>query len=216
MFKRLCCAGVLWLLSCSGPNPDVRVRRLPDRRLEVDGPLAGPFKTLEELAQNACELITREPGAASGAHGFEYCALYYTSSADGSFFLSYLSSVGRTMAGGKKSCEIPTALSEPQHPDAVLLGGAHNHTENREFSPRDTSIWSHWPPTRFVDPITKQVWDRKLMVFFREKTGSCSAYNYNNTTRVVSALRAGVWVPIGQAYNDTGDVRMFDGKDWVP
>jgi hypothetical protein len=220
MFKRLCWAGVLWLLGgslgCASPNPNVRVRRLPDKRLEVDGPLAGPFKTLEDLAQNACELITSQPGAANGANGFEYCALYYHSSSDGGFFLSYLSNVGRNMAGGKKSCEVPRALHDPAHPDAVLLGGGHNHTENREFSRRDTSIWAHWLPTRFVDPSTKQIWDRRLMVFFREKTGACSVYLYNNATRVVSALRAGEWVPIGQAYNDVGDVRMFEGKDWVP
>jgi hypothetical protein len=81
MFKRLCKAGVLWMLSavlgCTAPNPNVRVRRLPDGRLEVDGPLAGPFPTLEELAQNACELMTSQPGASSGAYGFEYCALHY-------------------------------------------------------------------------------------------------------------------------------------------
>jgi hypothetical protein len=80
MFRRLCWAGALWLLSelwgCSAPNPNVRVRRLENKLLEVDGPLAGPFKTLEELAQNACELMTSQPGACSGRYGFEYCPLH--------------------------------------------------------------------------------------------------------------------------------------------
>lgn len=54
------------------------------------------------------------------------------------------------------------------------------------------------------------------MVFFREKAGECRAYNYNNSTHIVSALRGGSWIPIGEVYNDLGDIRLYEGKDWIP
>jgi hypothetical protein len=40
-------------------------------------------------------------------------------------------------------------------------------------------------------------------------------YDYNNATRIVSALREGRWVPIGKA-DDNGDVQMFEGMEWLP
>jgi hypothetical protein len=78
------------------------------------------------------------------------------------------------------------------------------------------SIWSNWNPTRFKDKNTEQVWDRHLMLFYREKTGECRAYLYNQATRVVHALRNDQWVAIGKAYNDIGDLKMFEGQDWLP
>lgn len=53
-------------------------------------------------------------------------------------------------------------------------------------------------------------------MFFREKTGECRAYTYNNSTRVVSSLRDGALVPIGQVTNDSGALQLFEGKDWLP
>jgi hypothetical protein len=217
MISRWCWAGVLWLLSgalgCSAPNPNVRVRRLPDGLLEVDGPLAGPFKTLEELAASACEVMTSQPGAANGSYGFEYCALHYYSASGGGFFLSYLSNIAGDKAGGTKYCEMPRALRDPMHGDAVPLGGAHTHPYPRGFSKKDTSSKAHWLPVRFVDPVTRQIRDRQLMVFFHDRAGACKAYNYNNATQVVTALRDGQWVPIGKA-DDGGDVQMFEGMEW--
>jgi hypothetical protein len=183
--------------------------------LEVDGPLAGPFPTLGELAQNACELMTSQPGASNGAYGFEYCALHYYSKLGGGFFLSYLSDIGGDKGGGAKYCEIPRSLNDPMHRDAVMLGGGHTHPYPRAFSKKDTSVNAHWFPVRFVDPATGQVWDRRLMVFFRGRTGMCMAYDYNNATRIVSALREGRWVPIGKA-DDNGDVQMFENMEWLP
>ncbi|HSP79937.1 MAG TPA: hypothetical protein VLQ93_15500 [Myxococcaceae bacterium] len=203
-------------LGCTSPNPNVRVRRLQSGRLQVQGPLAGPFKTLEELAENACELMTSQPGAANGVHGFEYCALHYYSQADDAFFLSYLSDVRGRADSAEKSCSLPTELDDPNHEDALILGGNHTHPHNRQFSPRDLSVWAHWNPTRLVDKSTGRVWDRNLMLFFRESTGECRSYSYNNTTRVVSALRGGEWVAIGKVYDDFGNIRMFDGMDWLP
>jgi hypothetical protein len=54
------------------------------------------------------------------------------------------------------------------------------------------------------------------MLFYREKTGECRAYLYNQTTRIVYALRNDQWVAIGKAYNDIGDIQMFEGQDWLP
>jgi hypothetical protein len=211
---------VLWLLGgtlgCSAPNPNVRVRRMENGFLQVEGPLAGPYKKTEELAASACEIMTRQPGASNGAYGFEYCALHYYSGAEDAFFLSYLSDIGGNKEGGTKFCEMPRFLDDPKHKDAIILGGAHSHPNNRQFSRADMSVDSQWRPTRLLDKGTGRIFDRELLLLYRERSGECSAYGYNNTTRVVSALREGRWVPIGQVYNDDGDIRMLDGQDWVP
>ena len=213
---------VLLLLSLFGStwgcstNLNVRVRRLDNGLLQVDGPMAGPFPTLEALATNACEFMTSQPGASNGKYGSEYCALYYHSRDGGGYFLSYLSDIKGRPDSVEKSCSLPSSLSDPNHEDALVLGGAHTHPHNRRFSPKDTSVWAHWIPTRFVEKKSGQVFDRKLLMFFRERTGECRAYSYNNFSRIISALRDGEWVPIGKAYTDNGDVEMFEGKDWLP
>lgn len=201
---------------CASANPDVRVRRLPDGRLQVEGPMLGPFKTEEEMAGAACERMTSQPGASNGAYGFEYCALHYYVEEDDAFFLSYLSDVGGTAAGGAKYCEIPRALLDVEHKNVVIIGGAHTHPHNRQFSKKDMSTRAHWLPLRFADPSTGRVWDRKLVMFFREKTGECRSYIYNNATRIISSLREGKWVPIARAYNDAGDIEMLEGQEWLP
>jgi hypothetical protein len=107
---------------CAG-NPNVRVRRLEDGRLQVEGPWAGPFQNLEALAKKACELVTSQPGASEGRYGSAYCALYYYSPRDKALFLSYLSDIrGSLDSSEQKSCTIPTALSDPAHENAILLG----------------------------------------------------------------------------------------------
>jgi hypothetical protein len=220
MFKKLWRVGVLGLLSgalgCSSPNPNVRVHRLAEGRLEVEGPLAGPFQTIEELATSACELMTSQPGASNGRYGFEYCGLYYYSTVEQAFFLSYLSDISRQLPDGTVTCDVPRALNDPRHPDALILGYDHNHPGSRNFSPRDLSERSLWKPTRFAEKGSQRIWDRKTMVFHREKSGSCSAFLYNNTTRIVSALREGKWIDIGLVYNEKGDIQMFEGMDWLP
>lgn len=138
---------VCGLWSCSAPNPNVRVERMPNGLLRVKGPLAGPFKTTEELAAHACELMTAQPGAANGAYGFEYCALHYYSHAARGFFLSYLSDIGGNGAGGRKYCEVPRALDDESHQDAIILGAAHSHPNTRKFLSEDTSELRHWRPT---------------------------------------------------------------------
>ncbi|WNG41869.1 hypothetical protein F0U61_08865 [Archangium violaceum] len=188
--------------------------------LQVDGPLAGPFKTLEELASNACELMTSEPGASNGKYGFEYCALYYYSQDEDRFFLSYLSDIRSNLDARIKSCEIPRELNDPNREDAVILGGAHTHPHNGKFAPKDLNAASIWHPTRITSKGGGRVFDRTMMMFIKETTGEkpgeCRAYSYNNYTRTVSALRSGEWIPIGQVYNDDGDLRMFEGKGWLP
>jgi hypothetical protein len=160
--------------------------------------------------------MTRQPGASNGAYGFEYCALHYYSGTDDAFFLSYLSDIGGTKEGGRKYCRLPRNLDDPSHEDAVILGGAHSHPFNRRFSREDLSIASQWRPTRLLDKTSGRIFDRELLLLYREKTGECRAYGYNNTSRVVSALRDGRWVPIGQVYNDDGDIRLLEGQDWLP
>jgi hypothetical protein len=202
-------------LGCAS-NPHVRVRRMENGLLQVDGPLAGPFTKPEALAASACELMTREPGSSNGLYGSEYCALYYYSPAHGAFFLSYLSDIKTSLSTETKSCELPRTVNDPDRKDAIILGGVHTHPHNRKFSRRDLSIATHWTPTRFVDKKTGKIFDRSLLMFFRERTGECRAYLYNHFTLIVSALRDGEMVPIGKVSNDAGDIQMFDGKDWAP
>lgn len=208
--------GLLGGLEGCASNPHVKVQRMDNGLLRVEGPLAGPFAKLEALAANACELMTHEPGASNGVYGSEYCALYYYSPGEKAYFLSYLSDIKSSLNSETKSCELPRTVEDPQHPDGIVLGGVHTHPHNRRLSRRDLGITAIWNPTRFTDQSTGQVFDRNLLMFFREKTGECRAYTYNNFSRLVSALREGVWVPIAQVTNDSGDLEMFAGKDWLP
>lgn len=219
MLTRACWLVLLSLtgvpLGCANTNPNVRVRRLPDGRIQVDGPLAGPFSKLEELAERACDLMTRQPGASNGPYGFEYCALYYQAPEENAYFLSYLSDIRGRLDPVDKTCTLPNSLRDPTHENVLILGGVHSHPNNRAFSPRDLSAAAHWKPVRFFDKASGKVWDRQLLVFHREKTGECRAYSYNNSTRIVSALRNRTWVPIGEVYDDMGYIRMYEGRDWL-
>ncbi|WP_240486746.1 hypothetical protein [Hyalangium minutum] len=210
----LCVIGSV--LTCSSPNPNLRATRLPDGSIEVKGPLAGPFSTLEALAMNACAIVTSQPGASNGVYGFEYCALNYYSPQEKAYFLSYLSDFKNRPDTTTKTCALPRLLDDAGHRDAIIIGGVHGHPHNRRFSRSDLSIWSNWNPTRFKDKTTEHLWDRHLMLFYRERTGECRTYLYNQATRIVHALRNDKWVAIGKAYNDVGDIQMFEGQDWLP
>ncbi|MCY1046564.1 hypothetical protein OV208_34995 [Corallococcus sp. bb12-1] len=204
------------MVGCSTPNPNVRVRRLPNGLLQVTGPLAGPFKSTAELAGNACELITRQPGASSGEYGIEYCALVYYSSAEDAFYLSHLSDIQGESKGANKSCSVPSSLDDPQHLDAIILGRSHSHPHNRRFSRQDLGEERRWFPSRIADSRTGKVFRRELLLFYREKAGECRAYKYDYADRVVTALRDGAWVPIGAVVNDLGAIQYYDGQDWTP
>lgn len=197
-------------------NPHVQVHRLENGQLQVEGPLAGPFPKLEALLSGTCELMTQEPGASNGMYGSEYCALFYYSPTDKAFFLSYLSDIKSSLDSATKSCELPRFVHDDTHPDSIVLGGAHTHPHNRKFSRRDLGVTAQWNPTRFADKTTGQIFDRSLLMFFREPTGECRAYAYNNFTHIVSALRDDELVAIGRVTTDSGDLRMFEGKDWLP
>ncbi len=71
-------------------------------------------------------------------------------------------------------------------------------------------------PSKFFDPDTDRVWERELLVFYKERDGKCSAYSYDYATRIVSALRDGRWVPIGRAEGKYGSLSKFAGQDWLP
>lgn len=204
------------MMGCSTPNPDVRVRELPDGQLQVTGPLAGPFPTMEELAGSACEILTRQPGASSGDYGMEYCALVYYSGAEDAYYLSHLSDIHGTSVGRTKSCRVPTRLDDPRHLDAIILGRGHNHPHNRRFSKADLGDERRWVPTRIADSRTGKVLRRQLLLFYREKAGECRAYKYDYTDREVAALRGGVWVPIGAVRDDLGNIELYEGRDWTP
>lgn len=161
--------------------------------------------------------MTRQPGAANGIYGFEYCALNYFSKEKNAYFLSYLSSFRERLDSiAAKTCTMPTSLDDPSHPDAVIIGFNHTHPHNRAFSKPDLSAWIRWNPSRPNGRNTVRTWDRHLMLFYRERTGECRTYLFNLATRIVAALREGRWVPIGEVYTAEGDIRMFDNKDWLP
>ncbi len=70
--------------------------------------------------------------------------------------------------------------------------------------------------SRFYDQQTGRIWDRELLVFFKEWNEVCRTYSYNYTTRIVSALRDGKWVPIGKAEGEYAEFTAFEGQDWLP
>ncbi len=151
----------------------------------------------------------------NGAYGYEYCALYYYSPRDDAFFLSYLSDMGNSLPDGTKTCTLPRSLNDPSRKDVIILGSAHNHPHNRRFSENDLSTRVRWMPTRIADS-SGRVWNRSTMMFYREKSGACNAYLFDNKTLVVSALRDGKWVDIGTVSSDQGYIQMLDGMDWLP
>jgi hypothetical protein len=215
---RLCCAillALLWgQLGCAR-NPNLRAHRAPDGRLTVEGPMAGPFKTTEEMAAHACEIMTSQSGAASGMHGTEYCALSYYAPDEEAFYLSYLSDFkDRQDTRDEKTCSMPEAIHDPKRLNAIITAGNHTHPHNPRFSFGD--LRGTWRPARAVDPKTGRVFHRELYLFYLEKTGECRAYSYNYATRIVSALRHGQWVQIGEVYDNSGNIRMLEGKDWLP
>lgn len=210
-------------LGCSTPNPNVRVARRADGVLQVEGPLAGPYKSTEELASRSCELMTRQPGAGAthGRLGIEYCALHYYALADDSYYLSYLSDISGDGPGGSKYCTVPRAIHELEQRDIVLTGPAHTHSINPELSDRDMGAlrplgWSPLGPSRFLEQNTGRVWERELYAFYRNRDGVCFAYSYNYATRIVSALRESKWVPIGKAEGEWGTFKPFEGRGWRP
>ncbi|MCP3065446.1 hypothetical protein LXT21_42455 [Myxococcus sp. K38C18041901] len=199
-------------IGCSS-NPNVRVRRLENGRLQVDGPLAGPFKTTEELALAGCELMTGQGGASSGPLGSEYCALNYYAPGEDAFYLSYLSDFKeRQDSREAKTCSMPQVLNDPARRNALITGGDHTHPHNARFSPGDLS--GKWSPTRLVAEGTGRVFHRELFVFNRRGSAPCTVYSFNYATRVVSALRSGQWIQIGQVYDDNGNIRMLEGMGW--
>jgi hypothetical protein len=128
--------------------------------------------------------------------------------------LSYLSDIKERLDTRTKSCSLPLFLNDPQHLDAIILGGDHSHPHNRQFSPKDLRI--SWHPTHAVDKTSGRVFQRELWLFFREKSGQCRICSFNLVTRVISALRDGQWEPIGQVVDDNGNIQMLEGKDWLP
>ncbi|MCP3139992.1 hypothetical protein [Pyxidicoccus xibeiensis] len=208
---------------CATPNPLIKVMRLPNGMLRVDGPAAGPFSGTEDLAAQACELMTRQPGASSGRLGKEYCALWYYSVEEKAYFLSYLSDFGREDANGVKACEVPLALnhvaSGQGETRTIILGPGHNHPHNREFSPQDMARqrdegWSPFGVSRFLDPGTNRIWERELFVFYREPDATCSSFKYNYATRGVYSLREGRWLLIGRAEGKWGTFKPIEGRGW--
>lgn len=203
-----------WLLGC-GTNPNVRVRRMESGRIQVDGPMAGPFKTTEELAAAGCEIMTRQGGASGGPQGSEYCALNYYAPAEEAFYLSYLSDIKeRQDTREAKTCSMPQALNDPARLNSIITGGGHTHPHNARFSAGDLS--GTWHPARAVAQRTGRILQRELYVFHRRGGGECTAFSFNYATRVVSALRERRWVRIGYVYDDNGNIRMDDGMGWQP
>ncbi len=208
--------GGAWVAACSSPNPNVRARRLPSGGIAVKGPLAGPFETEQELAQNACSIMTRQPGASAGMYGTEYCALGYYSGEGKGYFLSYLSELRSRLDSGRKSCLIPSALDDEAHGDAVVFWAPHTHPHNREFSRVDLKTHLRWLPTRVAEKGTGRAFPKSILLLYREKTGECRVYRYELPSKGVFALRDGAWVPIGRVYDDEGNVEMLDGMGWLP
>jgi hypothetical protein len=107
----------------------------------------------------------------------------------------------------------------------VVVGADLRWREGASYASGDISFHDHLQENqRGVDSPGWCIWNQHRPGHVPDESkddagqgsGACWAYSYNNYTRKVSALRDGQWVPIGQVYNDAGDLKMFEGKDWLP
>ncbi|QQR44983.1 hypothetical protein JKA73_02215 [Myxococcus xanthus] len=107
----------------------------------VAGPMLGPFDNLSALAPRLCDAIRVMPGATVGnrREGQEYCGLVYQRNFEAAFFASYPSSISSPvqLPGGRKSCSVPSAVSDPDAYNISIYADFHSHPSVTPFSNED-------------------------------------------------------------------------------
>ncbi len=131
---------VLILGGCASSG-ELRFWRDPRGHIVVAGPMLGPFDSVSALAPRLCASIREMPGATAGnrREGQEYCGLIYQRNFEAAFFASYPSSISspKQLPGGRKSCSVPGAVSDPEANSINIYADYHSHPSITFFSNED-------------------------------------------------------------------------------
>lgn len=125
---------------CGGSSAS-RFWRDATGQIVVAGPMLGPHDNLTALAPRLCEAVRQLPGAAAGnrREGQEYCGLIYQRDTEPMFFASQPSSISspRQLPGGRKSCSVPSTVSDPEARSIRIFADYHSHPAITTFSNED-------------------------------------------------------------------------------
>ncbi|MBZ4421647.1 hypothetical protein [Myxococcus sp. RHSTA-1-4] len=194
-------------MNCSSSNAvsmSIRPRAVPNKGIQYEGPMVGPYDSFTEMAQVACQRMSALQAQPGQRRRPGYCALMFSWPSDSTkWAFLHISEMTSEPAGGGMRCALP---EDPVHPDdtsPLRLGGRFVP------SPSGEAASSTWRPTLFLNEKTAESWDYDSMLFSLEDSGSCTAYAYIGFSRELSVLRGDDWVPIGTVYNDEGVVHAL-------
>jgi hypothetical protein len=191
----------LW--GCSSVSLDVRAQRGQDGAIHYEGPVAGPYERFAQMAEKACKLMTARRAAESSPQPLGYCAGNFHSPEDNTFFISQVVAMTGASEGGGRVCALSRDVLDPENTrEVVFLGGAHEASTGTE---------SGWHPTYFLNQNTMQPYDRDLLVFVLDGSGTCTVYDYEHFSRVVTTLHGDRFVAIGKVRHDGEAVQARSG-----
>lgn len=178
---------VLVLGGCASSGSP-RFWRDPKGHIVVTGPMLGPFDSLTALAPRLCEAIRELPGATAGnrREGQEYCGLIYQRNFEAPFFASHPSSISSPtqLPGGRKSCSVPGAVSDPEASNISIHADFHSHPSITKFSNEDLQA-------------------ARQRYYFRVMFNPiCEVYLYDFQARTVYSLAEGEFRPIRKVTDD--------------
>lgn len=182
---------------------DIRPRAVPNRGIEYEGPMVGPYDSFTKMAQVACQRMSALQAQPGQPQRPGYCALMFPWPRDSrKWAFLHISEMTSTPAGDGRQCALPEDPVHPEVTSVLSLGGA-------PTSPAATGASSTWRPTRFLNEKTGTSWDYDSMLFSLESPGGCTAYAYIGFSRELSVLQDDTWVPVGTVYNNEGIVQAL-------
>jgi hypothetical protein len=143
---------------------------------------------LTPLAPRLCEAIRELPGATAGnrREGQEDCGLIYQRNFEAAFFASHPASISspRLLPGGRKSCSLPGAVSDPEAERVNIYADSHSHPSITQFSNEDLQA------------------DRQRYYFRVMFNPICEVYLYDFQERTVYKLMDGEFRPTRKVTDD--------------
>ncbi|WP_342377884.1 hypothetical protein NVS55_01130 [Myxococcus stipitatus] len=178
----------LLLGGCAGGGAPTTFWRDDQGRIVVAGPMLGPHDSLTTLAPALCEAIRQRPGATAGnrREGQEYCGLIYQRNHEPAFFASHPASISspRLLPGGRKSCSLPSVVSDPEAQDVRIHADYHSHPSITTFSNEDLQA-------------------ARQRYYFRVMFNPiCEVYLYDFQERTVYELKDGAFKPSRRITDD--------------